>query len=615
MKKYYPLVIVFLVAFSIQSYSFSIFNHDCNLNPIKSDSPNNIMGNFSICLPGINTTQLTATGTPATLDPWVSLNTAVATVNNVGLVTAVSYGATTITFTDNLGISSSVNVYVSTFPTITSPSGTYTTCAGGTLQLEGAIFPNTVTPWSSSNPAIATIDNVGLVTGVSGGTCTITYKNLGGCTVTQSITIIPLLSTTITCGTWIPNQMTFNWNAVLGATTYTVAYTKNGGPLIIGTSGNILTFTLNNVLETDIIYIYVTPSGPVGSCYAGASQSCQDNVTTCLEAGSSGSISVCDSNTTVINLYDIITNEDLGGEWVRMSGTGGIFNASAGTFITSPGATTSSFMYMITGISTCSNDSSFATITVNQVANAGTLTGNQNICVGFTTTLTSTVIGGTWTTSNPTIATVNAATGLVTGISAGVATMTYTMNGVAPCGNEIATRIVTVNPSVSTNLFCDPTNVTSSNSVAFDWSNVPTATNYEYSYSINNNPYINGTTSVSHYEIFGVLPGQSVIFTLTNAVGVSCFQPRSTTCTNLANMVFETEAFQSFPNPVSNVLNLTNANPINNVLIVNSVGQQVLNQSYDSKSIQIDMSGLISGIYMVKLSTDNSTKTIKIIKD
>lgn len=46
-----------------------------------------------------STTQLTSTGTPNTTNPWASSNTAVATVDSDGLVTGVSAGTATITFT------------------------------------------------------------------------------------------------------------------------------------------------------------------------------------------------------------------------------------------------------------------------------------------------------------------------------------------------------------------------------------------------------------------------------------------------------------------------------------------------------------------------------------
>ncbi len=246
-----------------------------NSNARSTLAPNaTITGNFSICLPGPNTTQLTGSGTPNATAPWTSLNPLVATVDNTGLVTAVGFGTTTITYTDSLNNVISENVYVSTFPTISSPSGSYTTCAGGALQLTGSIFPNVSTPWESQNTAIATVDNTGLVTGVSGGLVNILYRNLGGCTVLQPVTINPLLSPTITCGATTFNQITFNWGAVPGASTYTRSYKINGGAFQLGGFGVATNYTLTGLSPGDYVDFFVIPSGPVGTCFTNGTVRC-----------------------------------------------------------------------------------------------------------------------------------------------------------------------------------------------------------------------------------------------------------------------------------------------------------------------------------------------------
>ncbi|MDP2336943.1 MAG: hypothetical protein Q8N05_10950, partial [Bacteroidota bacterium] len=78
---------------------------------------------------------------------------------------------------------------------------------------------------------------------------------------------------------------------------------------------------------------------------------------------------------------------------------------------------------------------------------AGVLAGTQNICIaGGTTTLTSTVSGGTWTGGDPSIATIHPATGLVTAIAGGgggTVTMTYDVSSPG-CTVTPVTRIVTV---------------------------------------------------------------------------------------------------------------------------------------------------------------------------
>ena len=75
---------------------------------------------------------------------------------------------------------------------------------------------------------------------------------------------------------------------------------------------------------------------------------------------------------------------------------------------------------------------------------AGTINGTQTICSNSTTLLSkSGNPSGSWTTSNAAVATVNSSTGLVSAISAGSATITYTVNG-GTCGNASATIPINV---------------------------------------------------------------------------------------------------------------------------------------------------------------------------
>ena len=71
-------------------------------------------------------------------------------------------------------------------PTI---SGGTTVCQSTTLALSGTGTPDPVTPWSSSNTGVATVDNAGVVTGVAAGTADITYTDDNGCSSTVTITV------------------------------------------------------------------------------------------------------------------------------------------------------------------------------------------------------------------------------------------------------------------------------------------------------------------------------------------------------------------------------------------------------------------------------------------
>ncbi len=69
------------------------------------------------------------------------------------------------------------------------------------------------------------------------------------------------------------------------------------------------------------------------------------------------------------------------------------------------------------------------------------ISGASSVTVGGTTTFTDATAGGTWTSTNPSIATISAS-GLVTAVALGVDTIKYTVT--TACGTGTATKVVTV---------------------------------------------------------------------------------------------------------------------------------------------------------------------------
>ena len=88
------------------------------------------------------------------------------------------------------------------------------------------------------------------------------------------------------------------------------------------------------------------------------------NINPQTNAGADGSAEGCEGGIIVINLFDLISGEQAGGTWSRLTGTGGNFNAGAGTYALTTGATSSTFRYLVTGIAPCTDDESVATVTV-----------------------------------------------------------------------------------------------------------------------------------------------------------------------------------------------------------------------------------------------------------
>ena len=145
---------------------------------------------------------------------WSSADTNVAAVDTAGLVTAIGGGATTITATaGEVSVTAVVTVMQSARSVVVSPAAD-TVAPGDTLRLAAEAFDanghaitDAVFEWSSSDPAVAVVDAVGLVTGVAAGEVEITATAGGGgvsgnaavrvmksaqaCAVTRSLALRP----------------------------------------------------------------------------------------------------------------------------------------------------------------------------------------------------------------------------------------------------------------------------------------------------------------------------------------------------------------------------------------------------------------------------------------
>ena len=69
-----------------------------------------------------------------------------------------------------------------------------------------------------------------------------------------------------------------------------------------------------------------------------------------------------------------------------------------------------------------------------------------------------------------------------------------------------------------------------------------------------------------------------------------------------------------FPNPVNDVLNIVSDFTMDQVTVLNQLGQIVLTQSANVSNTSIDMTSLPTGIYMVRVEASNKAETFKITK-
>ena len=127
---------------------------------------------------------------------WKSSNTAVATVDSTGKVTAVSNGTAVITATTgDGGYTDTCTVSVSTpLFEVHLNTDSLSLTKGETAYLTVSFVPETASDhtvaWSSSDPSIAAVDSTGKITAVSNGTAVITVTaNDGGFTDTCTVTV------------------------------------------------------------------------------------------------------------------------------------------------------------------------------------------------------------------------------------------------------------------------------------------------------------------------------------------------------------------------------------------------------------------------------------------
>ncbi|MHC6179076.1 beta strand repeat-containing protein [Clostridium sp. JNZ X4-2] len=175
------------------------------------------------------TSQLTATVAPADTAnkgvTWASDNTAVATVDATGTVTAIAAGTANITVTTADG-GFTANCAVTVQAASSTPSSDITGVTldmtstsinvGGTIQLTATVAPadtaNKGVTWASDNTAVATVDATGTVTAMAAGTATITVTTAdGGFTANCAVTVQAASSWRLSVKNIKSTTLTLNW--------------------------------------------------------------------------------------------------------------------------------------------------------------------------------------------------------------------------------------------------------------------------------------------------------------------------------------------------------------------------------------------------------------------
>ena len=212
-----------------------------------------IAGATNIC--GNSTSQYTH---PIVGGSWSVSNGATSTISTTGLLTSTTGETVTISYTYTLNGCSFTDTKSVTIQ-IPVISGLSTTGIGEQIPLTATTTPANSNAWISSNTTVATISNLGLVSGLTLGTTSITFTNTNGCTATQTITVV-------TGATQTP-VLTSPAANTTGATTLNINYTlpetplagrvkltftpSSGGSPIVWTMTDATSVTFSHVVGTD----------------------------------------------------------------------------------------------------------------------------------------------------------------------------------------------------------------------------------------------------------------------------------------------------------------------------------------------------------------------------
>ncbi len=510
--------------------------------------------------PGTNVTICSGSSVTLSTNSAVSYNWSTGAITPTIQVNASGTYSVTLTGSNGCSATSPVTtVAVTTTPTAAiTASGPTTICQGSNVSLSAPAAANSYLWNTGATTQTITASLVGsyfVTVGSNGCSATspstfVSYNPVPSAAVTASGPTTFCLGNSVSFSAPAGNGNSYLWNT--GATTQSVSTSTPGTFSVTVTNGYgcSASSAVNTVLVNPLPV--VTPITGSSSICAGTQGQVSNVMTGGVYASSNlgvasigqlnGQITgLTAGNSTISYIYtDVngcsntvtypvtitaapVATISAGGPTTFCQGGSVTLTASSGTaYAWSNGATTASitvsasgsFSVSVTGANGCSASSQVTTVNVLTPSPVSAINGANSVCVNSATSFTNATSGGTWSTSNPLIATVSTA-GNVTGVSAGSATITYAINSTNGCQNA-ATKVVTVNAVPATALtasgattFCQGSNVslTASTGSTYLWStgattsSITASTSGTYNVTVTN---ANGCSSVSTNQLITV---------------------------------------------------------------------------------------------------------------
>ncbi|PQJ10512.1 hypothetical protein CJD36_011080 [Flavipsychrobacter stenotrophus] len=451
---------------------------------------------------------LTSTGS-GSISPFSVVN------GGSAMVTAVI----TVTPTANLcnGSSTTFTIAVKPTPSVSPVSGQII-CNGGTTTLVafGGPVSGTVYNWVNNT------SGMGLATSGTGNISSFVTNNTGTVAVTSTITVTPAANGCM--GNFQNFNITVNPTPIVfPLTSQTVCNTDHVASTLFGGSvagtvynwinsdtsigigaasvGNIPAFTASN--SGNVAVVATINTTPFANGCNGASNSFNITVNPTPSVAAVPDQSVCNQLNTSAIIFGGSLVSGTTYNWNNSNNTiglasNGIGNIGSFSAINSSSVGVTSTITVAPSANGCVGSSAIFVITINPTP--ATITGDTTVCFGLTSLLSDISIGGSWSTSNSSIASISPV-GLVSALSTGMDTITYTL----PTGCLTRTTLL-VNPL--------PNAITGTDSVcvgaSVGWANTTSGGIWSSA-----NPSI-ATVSTSGL-VFGVHSGiDTIVYTISN---------------------------------------------------------------------------------------------------